>query len=113
MAGARHHSGPDATPDGSAHTDADRGAGNPDREADMDADFCPDPDWCPAAPDPHGHRTDDTYFYRPANTDFAGPGVDTLPDPVQLQPAAGRMPDGALGAGTGARGDGTGRDGLR
>lgn len=36
-----------------------------------------------------------------------------LPDPVQLQPAAGRVSDGALGAGTGARGDGAGRDGER
>lgn len=44
---------------------------------------------------------------------YCGALLGPLPDPVQLQPAAGRVPDGALGAGVGDRGDGTGRDGLR
>lgn len=44
---------------------------------------------------------------------YCGALLGPLPDPVQLQPAAGRVPDGALGAGTGTRGDGTRRDGER
>lgn len=110
MAGARHHSGPDATPDGSAHLDADRGAVHSDTEADMDADFNALAkrlsDAYAAEHSEPDHRCDESCPYLFA---LLGP----LPDPVQLQPAAGRMPDGALGAGVGDRGDGTGRDGLR